>query len=70
MTPPEGRPLRRRARATARRRATTIRVRNGKLSGFLLIEARHLKEAIQVAAEIPMARLGSIEMRPIKELRS
>jgi hypothetical protein len=63
--------------------ATTIRVRNGKLSttdgpfaetkeqlgGFLLIEARDLNEAIQVAAKIPMARRGSIEVRPIKELR-
>jgi hypothetical protein len=38
-------------------------------SGFLLIEARHLTEAIQVAARIPMARRGSIEVRPIKELR-
>ncbi len=50
-------------------RATTIRVRNGKLSGLLLIEARDLKEAIQVAAKMPMARRGSIEVRPIKELR-
>ena len=46
-----------------------IRVRNGKLSGLLLIEARDLKEAIQVAAKMPMARRGSIEVRPIKELR-
>jgi hypothetical protein len=44
-------------------------VRNGKLSGLLLIEARDLKEAIQVAAKMPMARRGSIEVRPIKELR-
>ena len=50
-------------------RATTIRVRNGKLSGLLLIEARDLKEAIPVAAKMPMARRGSIEVRPIKELR-
>ena len=64
--------------------ATTIRVRNGKLSttdgpfaetkeqlgGFILIEARDLNEAIQVAAKIPLARRGSIEVRPIKELRS
>jgi hypothetical protein len=63
--------------------ATTIRVRNGKLSatdgpfaetkeqlgGFMLIEARDLNEAIQVAAKIPVARRGSIEVRPIKELR-
>jgi hypothetical protein len=63
--------------------ATTIRVRNGKLSttdgpfaetkeqlgGFLLIEARDLNDAIQVAAKIPMGRRGSIEVRPIKELK-
>ncbi len=44
-------------------------MRNGKLSGFLLIEARDLKGTIQVAAKIRMARRGSIEVRPIKELR-
>jgi hypothetical protein len=63
--------------------ATTVRVRNGKLSatdgpfaetkeqlgGFILIEARDLNEAIAVAAKIPMARRGSIEVRPIRELR-
>jgi hypothetical protein len=63
--------------------ATTLRVRNGKLSatdgpfaetkeqlgGFLLIEARDLNDAIQVAAKIPLARRGSIEVRPIRELR-
>ena len=63
--------------------ATTIRVRNGKLSttdgpfgetteqlgGFILIEARDLNDAIQVAAKIPLARRGSIEVRPIKELK-
>ena len=48
--------------------ATTVRVRNGKLSGSLLIEARDLKEAIQAAATMPMARRGSIEVWPIKEL--
>jgi len=64
--------------------ATTIRVRSGKLSttdgpfaetkeqlgGFILIEARDLNEAIQVAAKIPMARHGSIEVRPIREIRA
>ena len=63
--------------------ATTVRVRNGKLSatdgpfaetkeqlgGFMLIEARDLNDAIQVAARIPMARHGSIEVRPIRQLR-
>ena len=62
--------------------ATTIRVRTGKLSmtdgpfaetkeqlgGFLLIEARDLNDALQVAGRIPMARRGSIEVRPIKEM--
>lgn len=61
--------------------ATTVRVRNGKLSttdgpfaetkeqlgGFYLINARDLNEAIQVASRIPSARLGSIEVRPIQE---
>jgi hypothetical protein len=62
--------------------ATTVRVRNGKVSvtdgpfaetkeqlaGFYLIDARDLNEAIQVAAKIPPARVGSIEVRPIREL--
>jgi len=63
--------------------ATTVRVRNGKMSttdgpfaetkerlgGFLLIEARDLNDALQVGAKVPLARRGSIEVRPIKELR-
>jgi hypothetical protein len=63
--------------------ATTIRVRNGKLSttdgpfaetkeqlgGFILIEARDLNDAIQVAGKIPLGRRGSVEVRPIRELR-
>ena len=62
--------------------ATTVRVRNGKVSvtdgpfaetkeqlaGFYLIEARDLNEAIQVASKIPPAREGSIEVRPVREL--
>jgi hypothetical protein len=62
--------------------ATTVRVRNGKLSitdgpfaetkeqlaGFYLIEAKDLNEAIQLASRIPPARVGSIEVRPIREL--
>ena len=62
--------------------ATTVRVRNGKISttdgpfaetkeqlgGFYLLEARDLNEAIQVAAKIPGARLGSIEVRPVMEV--
>jgi hypothetical protein len=38
------------------------------LGGFILIEARDLNDAIQVAAKIPLARFGSIEVRPIWEL--
>jgi hypothetical protein len=62
--------------------ASTLRVRNGKVSvtdgpfaetneqigGFILIEARDLNEAIQVASKVPPARLGGIEVRPIQEL--
>jgi hypothetical protein len=35
------------------------------VSGFILIEARDLYEAVRIAAGIPMARLGSIEVRPV-----
>jgi hypothetical protein len=53
--------------------ATTIRVpfaeTKEQLGGFILIEARDLNDAIQVAAKIPMGRRGSIEVRPIKELK-
>jgi hypothetical protein len=63
--------------------ATTVRVRQGNVSvtdgpfaetkehlaGFYLIEAADLNEAIRVAAEIPPARAGSIEVRPVRELR-
>jgi len=59
--------------------ATTVRVRNGKLSttdgpfaetkeqlgGYFLIEAKDLNDAIQVAARIPSAKWGSIEVRPV-----
>jgi hypothetical protein len=64
-------------------RATTcVRVRNGRMSvidgpfaetkeqiaGFFLIEARDLNDAIQVAANIPAARYGTVEVRPAREL--
>ncbi len=63
--------------------ATTVRVRNGKasvtdgpfaetkeqLAGFYLIEAKDLNEAIQLAARVPPARVGSIEVRPIRPIR-
>jgi hypothetical protein len=61
--------------------ATTVRVRHGKLSttdgpfaetkeqlgGFYLINARDLNDAIQVAGRIPSARIGCVEVRPIRE---
>ena len=61
--------------------ATTVRVRNGKVSttdgpfaetqeqlgGYYLIEAKDLNDAIRVAAQIPSSRIGSIEVRPIME---
>ena len=63
--------------------ATTVRVRNGKVSvtdgpfaetkeqlaGFYLVDAKDLNEAIQVASKIPPARVGSIEVRPIRPIR-
>jgi len=59
--------------------ATTVRVKNGKtlttdgpfaetreqLGGFYLVEAKDLDQAISLAARIPSARMGSIEVRPI-----
>jgi hypothetical protein len=62
--------------------ASLVRVRGGKVSvtdgpfaetkeqlgGFILIEARDLNEAIQVASKIPVARYGTIEVRPVREL--
>jgi len=63
--------------------ATTVRVRGGKvavsdgpfaetkeqLAGFYLLEARDLNEAIQLASKIPPARVGSIEVRPVRPIR-
>jgi len=63
--------------------ATTVRVRNGKtavtdgpfaetkeqLAGFYMIEANDLDEAIQIASKIPPARVGSIEVRPVRLIR-
>jgi hypothetical protein len=65
------------------RTAVTVRLRHGavsitdgpfaetkeQLAGFYLIEARDLDEAAQLAAKIPPARIGSIEVRPVRELR-
>jgi hypothetical protein len=61
--------------------ATTVRVRNGQVSttdgpyvetkeqlgGYYLIEARDMDEAVQVAARIPGAWIGCVEVRPIAE---
>jgi len=63
--------------------ATTVRVRNGKVSvtdgpfaetkeclaGFYMIEARDLNEAIQIASKIPPASVGCVEVRPIRPIR-
>ena len=59
--------------------ATTVRVRNGKtettdgpfaetkeqLGGYYLLDCKDLDQAIEYAAKIPSAKLGSIEIRPI-----
>ena len=61
--------------------ATSVRVRDGKrlvtdgpfaetreqLGGYYLIEAKNLDEAIAIAARIPSARSGTIEVRPLVE---
>jgi hypothetical protein len=38
------------------------------LGGFILIEARDMNEALQIAAKIPVARFGGVEVRPILRL--
>ena len=62
--------------------ATTVRMRAGQivlsdgpfaetkeqLAGFYLVEAHDLNEAIQIAAGIPAARVGSVEVRPVRQL--
>jgi len=62
--------------------ATTVRVRDGRLSatdgpfaetteylgGFMYIEARDLNEAIEIAGRSPIAPFGSIEVRPVLDL--
>ena len=40
------------------------------VGGFLLIEARDMNEAMRVASGFPGARLGGVEVRPVKELRA
>ena len=62
--------------------ATSVRIRDGKplvtdgpfaetreqLGGFFMIEARDLDEALSIAARIPGARKGTIEVRPVMEM--
>ncbi len=62
--------------------ATSVRVREGKrlvtdgpfaetreqLGGYFLIEAKDLDEAIAIAARIPGARIGTVEVRPVVEI--
>src|SRR2546428_12704101 len=62
--------------------ATSVRVRNGKrlvtdgpfaetreqLGGYFLIEGKNLDEAIAIAGRIPMARKGTVEVRPVIEI--
>jgi len=62
--------------------ATTVRMRNGKvmitdgpfaetkeqLAGFYLVQAKDLNDALQIAAHIPAARVGSVEVRPVRQL--
>ena len=62
--------------------ATSVRVRNGKrlvtdgpfaetreqLGGYFLIEANNLDEALGIAARIPMARKGTVEVRPVIDI--
>jgi len=62
--------------------ATTVRVRDGKtlatdgpfaetkeqLGGYYIVEAKDLDEAVAIAARIPDARNGSIEVRPIRKI--
>lgn len=62
--------------------ATTVRVRDGKasvtdgpfaetkeqLGGFLMVDVKDLNDAIRVASNFPAARIGCVEVRPMKDL--
>ena len=62
--------------------ATSVRVREGKrlvtdgpfaetreqFGGYFLVEAKDLDEAIGIAGQIPAARLGTVEIRPVMEV--
>jgi len=64
--------------------ATSVRVRNGKrlvtdgpfaetreqLGGYFLVDARNLDEAIEIAGQIPGAKRGTVEIRPVIEIES
>jgi hypothetical protein len=64
--------------------ATTVKVRNGKtlttdgpfaetkeqLGGYYMIEAENLDEAVSIAAQIPGAHTGSIEVRPVMKMHT
>jgi hypothetical protein len=61
---------------------TTVKVRNGKrfvidgpfaetreqIGGYFLIDAKDLNEAIDIAGRIPGARIGTVEVRPVREV--
>jgi len=62
--------------------ATSVRMRDGRrqvtdgpfaetreqLAGYLMVEAKDLDEAIAIAAQHPVARMGTIEVRPLREV--
>jgi hypothetical protein len=64
--------------------ATTLRIRDGRttitdgpfaetkeqLAGFYLVDADNLDDALEIAAKIPPAREGSIEVRPVRQLEA
>lgn len=64
--------------------ATTLRIRNGQVSitdgpfaetkeqlaGFYLVDAENLDQALALAAKIPPAREGSVEVRPVRQLQA
>lgn len=68
-------------RLQPRETAVTVRVRNGKatttdgpfaetkeqLGGYFVLEARDMAEALRIAARIPGARYGSVEVRPVAD---
>jgi hypothetical protein len=62
--------------------ATSVRIREGKrlitdgpfaetheqLGGYYMVDVKHLDEAIDIAARIPMAKKGTVEIRPVIEI--